>query len=85
LEFLAPFIADVAATRRRISAAFDTMTKEAAARGIRDGKRLAGIGYCYGGSSVVDLARAGRRRGGRLRPWPAGRRRAPAKKGTARG
>lgn len=59
MEFLAPFIEDVAGTRRRISAAFDTMTKEATARGIGDGKRRAAIGYCYGGSNVLDLARAG--------------------------
>lgn len=59
LDFLAPFVEDVAGTRRRISAAFDTMTKETAARGVGDGKRRAAIGYCYGGSNVLDLARTG--------------------------
>ena len=59
LEFLAPFIDDVAGTRRRIVAAFETMTAAAAARGIGDGTRRAAIGYCYGGSNVLDLARAG--------------------------
>src|SRR6266403_3862226 len=53
LEFLAPFIDDVAGTRGRIVAAFETMTAAAAARGIGDGTRRAAIGYCYGGSNVL--------------------------------
>jgi dienelactone hydrolase len=59
MEFLGPFIADVAGTRRAIVGAFDTMTAEAAKRGIGDGKRRAAIGYCYGGANVLDLAREG--------------------------
>ncbi len=59
MEFLAPFIADVAGTRRAIKAGFDTMIGEAAKRGIGDSKRRAAIGYCYGGSNVLDLAREG--------------------------
>jgi len=59
MEFLKPLIEDPAETRRRIVAAFDAMTKEAVARGIGDAKRRAGIGYCFGGSNVIDLARAG--------------------------
>ncbi|MCC6890160.1 MAG: dienelactone hydrolase family protein [Hyphomicrobiales bacterium] len=59
MEFLAPFIADVAGTRRAIVGAFEAMTAEAAKRGIGDGKRRAAIGYCYGGSNVLDLAREG--------------------------
>jgi dienelactone hydrolase len=59
MEFLAPFIADVAGTRRAIVGAFDAMTTEAAKRGIGDGTRRAAIGYCYGGANVLDLAREG--------------------------
>ena len=59
MEFLKPLIEDATETRRRISAAFDTMTKEAGARGIGDVKRRAAIGYCFGGHNVIDLARAG--------------------------
>jgi dienelactone hydrolase len=59
MEFLAPFIADDAGTRRRIVAAFDTMTKASAQRGIGDARRRAAIGYCYGGANVLDLAREG--------------------------
>jgi len=59
MEFLKPLIEDAAETRRRIVAAFEAMTKETVARGIGDAKRRAGIGYCFGGSNVIDLARAG--------------------------
>jgi dienelactone hydrolase len=59
MEFLEPLIKDAAETRRRISAAFDTMTKEANARGRGDPRRCAAIGYCFGGHNVLDLARAG--------------------------
>jgi dienelactone hydrolase len=59
MEFLAPLISDAGETRKRISAAFDAMTKEASARGIGDAKRRAAIGYCFGGANVLDLARAG--------------------------
>jgi len=58
MEFLKPFIEDVAETRRRIVAAFETMTKEATARGIGDARRRAALGYCFGGSNVIELARA---------------------------
>jgi dienelactone hydrolase len=59
MEFLAPFIEDVAGTRRAIVGALDAMTAEAAKRGVGDGKRRAAIGYCYGGANVLDLAREG--------------------------
>jgi dienelactone hydrolase len=59
MEFLAPFIADDAGTRRRILAGFETMTSEASRRGVGDSKRRAAIGYCYGGANVLDLAREG--------------------------
>ena len=59
MEFLAPLIGDADETRRRIVAAFDTMSKEAEARGIGDTKRRAALGYCFGGSNVIDLARTG--------------------------
>jgi dienelactone hydrolase len=59
MEFLKPLIEDAAETRRRIVAAFETMTKEATVRGIGDAKRRAALGYCFGGSNVIELARAG--------------------------
>jgi dienelactone hydrolase len=59
MEFLAPLIGDAPETRRRISAAFDAMSAEADRRGIGDTKQRAAIGYCFGGSNVIDLARAG--------------------------
>lgn len=58
MEFLKPLIDDAAETRGRISAAFDAMTREAG-RGMGDTKRRAAIGYCFGGSNVLDLARTG--------------------------
>src|SRR6185312_6998003 len=59
MAFLAPLIEKPAEVRKRITAAFDTMTKEAAARGIGDAKHRAAIGFCFGGANVLDLARAG--------------------------
>jgi dienelactone hydrolase len=59
MEFLKPLIEDANETRKRITAAYDTMIKEADARGLGDGKKRAAIGYCFGGHNVLDLARAG--------------------------
>ena len=59
MEFLAPLIKDARATRQRITAAFDTMTREATQRNLGDVKRRAAIGYCFGGANVIDLARNG--------------------------
>jgi dienelactone hydrolase len=59
MEFLAPLMKDATETRRRITAAYDTMTKEGQSRGIGDVKRRAAIGYCFGGANVLDLARTG--------------------------
>jgi dienelactone hydrolase len=59
MAFLAPIMADVPGMRRNIMGALDTMTAEAHRRGIGDVTRRAAIGYCFGGSNVLDLARAG--------------------------
>jgi dienelactone hydrolase len=59
MEFLGPLINDAAETRRRITGALEAVTKEASVRGIGDVTRRAAIGYCFGGSNVIDLARAG--------------------------
>jgi dienelactone hydrolase len=59
MEFLGPLISDAPEVRRRIVAAFETMSKEADQRGIGDTKRRAALGYCFGGSNVIELARAG--------------------------
>jgi dienelactone hydrolase len=58
-EFLRPFMADVPGMRRRISAALDTLTREADRRAIGDVSRRAAIGFCFGGLNVIDLARTG--------------------------
>jgi dienelactone hydrolase len=59
MEFLKPLIENAVESRRRIAAGFDTMVQEAGARGMGDTKRRAAIGYCFGGSNVLDLARTG--------------------------
>jgi dienelactone hydrolase len=59
MEFLKPFMSDVAGMRRRITAALDTLTEEAERRGIGDVSRRAAIGFCFGGLNVLDLARTG--------------------------
>ena len=59
MEFLKPLIQQPGETRLRINAAFDAMTEAARSRGIGDIKRRAAIGYCFGGSNVLDLARSG--------------------------
>ena len=59
MEFLGPLIKQPTETRARINAALETMTQAAVARGVGDATRRAAIGYCFGGSNVLDLARSG--------------------------
>jgi dienelactone hydrolase len=59
MEFLQPFISDVAGMRRRIVTALDTLTREADRRAIGDISRRAAIGFCFGGLTVLELARTG--------------------------
>ena len=59
MEFLGPLIRQPLETRARINAAFETMTQAALERGVGDASRRAAIGYCFGGSNVLDLARSG--------------------------
>ncbi len=59
MEFLQPLIKDPAATRARINAALDTLTKSASEAGIGNPNLRAAIGYCFGGANVIDLARSG--------------------------
>ena len=59
MQFLQPFLADVAGMRRRVVAALDTLTREADRRAIGDIGRRAAIGFCFGGLNVLDLARTG--------------------------
>src|SRR6516162_5261920 len=59
MEFLRPFMSDVATMRRRIAGALDTLTREADRRAIGDIDRRAAIGFCFGGLNVLDLARTG--------------------------
>jgi dienelactone hydrolase len=80
MEFLKPLMAEVAAMRRRINAALDTLTREADRRAIGDINRRAAIGYCFGGLNVLDLARSGGEvqavvsmHGTLVTPQPAGR------------
>ncbi len=59
MEFLQPLIKAPATTRRRVNGAFDTMTRLANERDVGNAKLRAAIGYCFGGSNVLDLARSG--------------------------
>src|SRR5258705_8096418 len=59
MEFLRPFMSDVPGMRRRITAALDTLTREADRRAVGDITRRAAIGFCFGGLNVLDLARTG--------------------------
>lgn len=55
-----PLMADRALLRRRVTAAFAELRKLAASRAAPiDATRLAAIGFCFGGTSVLDLARTG--------------------------
>src|ERR687888_2638141 len=56
MEFLRPFMSDVPGMRRRITAALDTLTREADRRAIGDINRRAAIGYCFGGVHFFDFA-----------------------------
>ena len=59
MQFLEPLIASPETTRARVNAALEVMTKEAASRGIGKTSMRAAMGYCFGGSNVLDLARSG--------------------------
>src|ERR671923_1627305 len=56
MEFLRPFMSDVAGMRRRVTAALDTLTREADRRAIGDINRRAAIGYCFRGLNVLPFA-----------------------------
>jgi dienelactone hydrolase len=51
---------DRALLRKRVNAAFDTMVKNAKV----DATKTAAIGYCFGGTTVLELARSGAKVGG---------------------
>jgi dienelactone hydrolase len=46
-------------SRRRIAGALDALKREADSRGVLDARRLAAVGFCFGGGNVLDLARSG--------------------------
>lgn len=55
-----PLLADRPLLRRRAKAAYDALkVLSVAGTAPIDGTRLAAIGFCFGGTSVLDLARAG--------------------------
>ena len=51
--------ADAPERRRRITAALETLRREADRRGIGDLSRQAAVGFCFGGGNVLELVRAG--------------------------
>lgn len=53
-----------AVSRARINKAMDVMLAEGGKRGIIDAGKTAAIGFCFGGGTVLDLARSGRAVGG---------------------
>jgi dienelactone hydrolase len=59
MDFLKPLIASPVETRLRINAAFDAMSEASSKFGFGSSARRAAIGYCFGGSNVLDLARSG--------------------------
>ncbi|HVB89270.1 MAG TPA: dienelactone hydrolase family protein [Beijerinckiaceae bacterium] len=59
MEFLAPLLGDPAAARARVRAGFEAMTRTCDQRRIGDPNFRAAIGFCFGGSNVLDLARSG--------------------------
>jgi dienelactone hydrolase len=59
MQFLAPLIESPQTTRARINAALEAMTQAAVERGIGNAAHRAAVGYCFGGSNVLDLARSG--------------------------
>lgn len=54
-QLMQPFIADRALLRRRLLAAYNTVTNLT----MVDKRYIAGIGFCFGGLCVLDLARSG--------------------------
>lgn len=58
LAAVKPLYADRALMRARVGAAFEQLRAQAAKAPI-DTARLAAIGFCFGGSAVLDLARSG--------------------------
>ena len=55
-----PLYADRPLLRKRVVAAFDRLKKLAASNAVPiDSAKLAAIGFCFGGTSVLDLARSG--------------------------
>lgn len=55
-----PLFADRSLMRRRVVAAFDELGRLAAQHAAPiDASRLAAIGFCFGGTAVIDLARTG--------------------------
>jgi dienelactone hydrolase len=55
-----PLYADRSLLRKRVVAAFDELKKLAASKAAPiDASKLAAIGFCFGGTSVLDLARTG--------------------------
>lgn len=55
LQWIQKLLADPQTLRARIRAAYDAL----ATRPEVDNTRIAGIGYCFGGSTVLELARSG--------------------------
>jgi dienelactone hydrolase len=53
-----PLRADAAEQRKRVRAAFDAMVAQADKRDLVD-RRLAAVGFCFGGGNVLELARDG--------------------------
>lgn len=54
-KLMAPFLADRALLRRRAKAALDVLTKHERV----DATKIVAMGYCFGGATALELARAG--------------------------
>jgi len=54
-----PLLADRAVLRLRAGAALDALKQQSAANVPLDTSRIAAVGFCFGGSTVLEMARAG--------------------------
>jgi dienelactone hydrolase len=51
---------DIPLMRARINGALDVLIEQGVQRGVIDKTKTAGIGFCFGGGNVLELARSGR-------------------------
>jgi dienelactone hydrolase len=58
-EFIAPLVSNPPLMRMRINGALEALTRKAVETGVGDPTRRSALGYCVGGTNVLELARSG--------------------------